>query len=194
MLNYRKNMLIARAKRNSNVIEYLLYMYQIEDIIRSFKFDINAIDQNIVQKHEQPADIKREIKTWYANLIDRMQQQNISRVGHLKELRTIVVELQTLHDQLVTSYSDKKYIELYDAVQPVLKELTVKTVGQDLINQIDVAVHGVYGFLVMRLKQQEIGEDTQAAITKITAFLAHLSMQFHKKEAGELEFSKEQKN
>lgn len=187
-------MLIAQSKRQSNIIEYLLYMYQIEDIIRSFKFDINAIDTNIVQRHEQPNAVKKEIKMWYAGLIDEMQQQNISRSGHLKQMKAVVLELQDLHDQLSTTYFDKKYIDLYDAAQPALKELTVKAVGQNLMNQIDVAVHGVYGFLVLRLKQKEIGEGTQEAITKITSFLAHLAMQFHKKEAGKLDLPKVQGN
>ena len=85
-------------------------------------------------------------------------------------------------------------MELYDAAKPALKELTVKTVGQNLINQIDVAVHGVYGLLVLRLKQKEVGSETEAAMTKITSFLAYLAVQFHKLEKGELSLAKEQEN
>jgi len=48
-------MLISREKRRSNIVEYLLYMYQIEDIIRSFQFDITQIDANVVQRFDQPA-------------------------------------------------------------------------------------------------------------------------------------------
>lgn len=187
-------MLISQEKRKSNIVEYLLYMYQIEDIIRSFQFDINQIDENVVQRFDQPPAIKSNIKMWYADLIDKMQRQQIQRSGHLKELRELVVELQDLHDQLLTTYQDKKYIELYEAARPSLKELAVKSVGQDLINQIDVGVHGVYGYLVMRLKQKEIGEQTQVAITHITSLLAHLASQFKKLESGELTLPETQKN
>ena len=187
-------MLISQEKRKSNIVEYLLYMYQIEDIIRSFQFDINQIDANVVQRFDQPPAIKSDIKMWYADLIDKMQRQQIQRSGHLKELRELVVELQELHDQLLTTYQDKKYIELCEAARPSLKELAVKSVGQDLINQIDVGVHGVYGYLVMRLKQKEIGEQTQVAITHITSFLAHLASQFKKLESGELTLPETQKN
>ena len=65
-------MLISREKRRSNIVEYLLYMYQIEDIIRSFQFDITQIDANVVQRFDQPAAIKLEIKLWYADLIDKI--------------------------------------------------------------------------------------------------------------------------
>ena len=187
-------MLISREKRRTNIVEYLLYMYQIEDIIRSFQFDLSQIDTNIVQRFDQPMAVKSEIRLWYADLIEKMQRQQLQRSGHLKELKTIIVALQDLHDQLLTTYQDKKYIELYEAARPSLKELAVKSVGQDLINQIDVGVHGVYGYLVMRLKQKEIGEQTQVAITHITSFLAHLASQFRKLESGELTFPETHKN
>lgn len=187
-------MLIARVKREENIIEYLLYMYQIEDIIRSFQFNIGVIDQNVIQQYPQSDQIKQEIKQWYVGLINKMQQQKIERSGHLTELKEVVLRLQELHDQLLVGYQDKQYIELYDAAKPALKELTVKTVGQNLMNQIDVAVHGIYGLLVLRLKQKEVGEETEAAMTKITAFLAYLAAQFRKMEKGELSFAKEREN
>ena len=187
-------MLIARAKRRTNIIEYLLYMYQIEDIIRSFQFNLSAIDATIISKHDQPEEVKQEIKAWYADLIEKMRTQGIERAGHLEELKAIINELQNLHDQLLTTYFDKKYIDLYDSAKSMLKELTVKSVGQKLNNQIDVAIHGVYGLLVLRLKQQPVSDETQNAMSKITAFLAHLADKFHKMESGELEFSKEQEN
>jgi len=187
-------MLISREKRRTNIVEYLLYMYQIEDIIRSFKFDIAQIDANVVQRFDQPTAVKLEIKLWYADLIEKMQRQQIQRSGHLKELKGEIVKLQEVHDQLLTAYQDKKYIDLYETARPSLKELAVKSVGQDLINQVDVAIHGVYGFLVLRLKQKEIGEQTQIAITHITSFLAHLASQFHKLESGNLKLPETQKN
>lgn len=187
-------MLISRAKRKSNIIEYLLYMYQVEDIIRSFQFNLTTIDTTIVQKYDQTEEVKQEIKMWYAALIDKMRMQRIERSGHLGELKELVIELQNLHDSLLTTYYDKAYIDLYDGAQSYLKELTVKTVGQNLVNQIDVALHGVYGLFVMRLKQQEVGEETEQAMQKITAFLAYLAHQFHKMESGELNLSGSIKN
>ena len=90
-------MLIAKEKRKTNIIEYLLYLYQIEDIIRSFNFDIQAIDQAIVQQYDQPDTIKTEIRKWYQNLILAMRSQNIEQKGHLQELRDLISELHYLH-------------------------------------------------------------------------------------------------
>ena len=41
-------MFIASQKKKENVSEYILYMWQIEDIIRTFQFDIDKIKTNII--------------------------------------------------------------------------------------------------------------------------------------------------
>ena len=43
-------MIIAQQKRNENIAEYLLYMWQIEDILRAYHLDINLIELNLISK------------------------------------------------------------------------------------------------------------------------------------------------
>ena len=38
-------MIIAKEKRENNIAEYLLYMWQVEDIIRACKYDIALIKE-----------------------------------------------------------------------------------------------------------------------------------------------------
>ncbi|NJM15399.1 MAG: DUF4924 family protein [Bacteroidales bacterium] len=42
-------MLIAKEKRNENVAEYILYMWQLEDLLRGCNFDINIVEREIVE-------------------------------------------------------------------------------------------------------------------------------------------------
>ena len=37
-------MIIAQQKRHENMAEYLLYLWQVEDIIRACKLDLNVIE------------------------------------------------------------------------------------------------------------------------------------------------------
>ena len=37
-------MIVAKEKRESNIAEYLLYMWQVEDIIRACNYDITIIN------------------------------------------------------------------------------------------------------------------------------------------------------
>ena len=44
----RKNwskMLLAQQKQKENIAEYIIYMYQMEDIVRAFQFDLDKIVQ-----------------------------------------------------------------------------------------------------------------------------------------------------
>ena len=92
-------MLIAKLKKETNIVEYILYMYQIEDIIRSFQFDLKLIDQHIVQQFDQNETVKAEIKDWYAGMINGMKFQEIEKTGHLNDLK------ETIHTILVCIFS-----------------------------------------------------------------------------------------
>ena len=41
-------MLLAEQIRESNIAEYVLYMWQTEDLLRGFDFDIEKIEQTIL--------------------------------------------------------------------------------------------------------------------------------------------------
>ena len=43
-------MYIASQKHKENIAEYLLYMWQIEDIIRANGLDIEKIEKNVIDK------------------------------------------------------------------------------------------------------------------------------------------------
>ena len=54
-------MIIARQKRKENIAEYLLYMWQVEDLIRAYIFDMDSIRRTVVDRFVEPDDIKEEI-------------------------------------------------------------------------------------------------------------------------------------
>ena len=49
-------MLIARQKKKENIAEYLLYMWQVEDIIRACGGDMNLIRQRIIDGYQGLTD------------------------------------------------------------------------------------------------------------------------------------------
>ena len=58
-------MIIARQKRKENICEYLLYMWQVEDLIRANHFDMEEIRRNVLSRYQQPEETMREIEQWY---------------------------------------------------------------------------------------------------------------------------------
>ena len=47
-------MIIAKKKKSENIAEYILYMWQIEDLIRAYNLNIKEIKKNIVENFQQP--------------------------------------------------------------------------------------------------------------------------------------------
>ncbi len=70
-------MLTAQQKRNENIAEYILYMYQIEDLIRAFQFNFKSIETNLVSQYNVDEKAKQEISNWYKNLVVMMQKEGI---------------------------------------------------------------------------------------------------------------------
>ena len=56
-------MLISQQKRKENIAEYLLYMWQIEDLIRSFDCNIDAIEQKVISQF--PAEQQADERQWF---------------------------------------------------------------------------------------------------------------------------------
>lgn len=179
-------MLIAKAKRRENIIEYLLYMYQIEDIIRSMNFDMDSVKRYIVDGFDQPDEVKERIFQWYINLTESLIREDKTKSGHLSFLINEVEELQKFHSKLMTIYQDKRYQQLYENAKPVLVDLVMRSGGKTLINEIDVAMNGVYGYLVLKLKRVEVSEATETGIQKIKEMLAYLALKHRLKEEGKL--------
>ena len=57
-------MIVAKQKRKENIAEYLLYMWQVEDLIRANQFDIDSIRRTVIAQYDQPDDVKEEIAGW----------------------------------------------------------------------------------------------------------------------------------
>lgn len=187
-------MLISRLKKETNIIEYVLYMYQIEDIIRSFQFDINLIDQHVVQQFDQSDDVKLEIRHWYAGLISSMKSEGIEKTGHLASLKETIEGLNVLHQTLLTTIQDKKYQDLYDGVKSAMRELVKRSGARGTSNEIEIALNGLYGLLVLRLKKETVGTQTQEEMAKISTLLAHLNHQYFQMKMGKLSLNEDRSN
>ena len=94
-------MFIAKQKRKENIAEYLLYMWQVEDIIRSMNCDIRLIDSNIVSQY--PAQQQDEVHEWWDGLITMMQLENKKTEGHLQINNNILLMLTEVHLELLKS-------------------------------------------------------------------------------------------
>ena len=55
-------MKIAQQLRERNIAEYLIYMWQVEDLIRANQCNADIIEANIINQY--PEEKQRELREW----------------------------------------------------------------------------------------------------------------------------------
>src|SRR5512133_213156 len=146
-------MSIAKEKRKTNIAEYILYMWQVEDLIRAYHFNIDEIEENLISQYSQSAKVKIEVRDWYANLMLMMHQEGIREKGHLSFLKTLLDEITDLHIRLINMEGYEEYQEAYKRALTYLDEFRRKT-AHVASGDIETSLNALYGLLLLRLKKQ----------------------------------------
>lgn len=179
-------MLIAREKRKTNIAEYILYMWQVEDLIRAHQFNIDLIEQNLISQYSQPEKIKYEVRDWYVNLILMMYREGIHKKGHLNMLTALIAEMTDLHIRLLINEKESDYQELFSKAAGYLEEFRRKSTTP-AAGDIETSLNALYGLLLLRLKKQSVSRETEIAMASFSKLLAVLSRIFLQVERGERE-------
>jgi hypothetical protein len=179
-------MIIAKEKKKENIAEYILYMWQLEDLIRAAGFDMNTIEKTIISLYDQPEPVKEEIRNWYTNLIIMMKEEGITEGGHLQFVNNIVNDLNDLHLRLLEKQEEIKYKELFTWASKNIYEFRKKGDFDDK-SDIEVCFVALYGYLMMKLKNEDLTEETKDAMSTFSNLLAILAKKYKLLEKGEYE-------
>ena len=111
-------MITASAKKRENIAEYLLYMWQIEDLIRAYGLDLDRIDKEIIERHSGLSDQqKKEMHEWYESLIDMMRREGVEKSGHIQLNKNVLIDLNNLHARLLKNPKFAQYAaEFYNTL------------------------------------------------------------------------------
>lgn len=178
-------MYIASKKRKENIAEYILYMWQVEDLIRANDCDIEKIKKNVIDRFGLDEAQRREMTEWYESLIDMMRREGVTEKGHLQINRNILNQLVQLHQTLLADPEFPEYTAEFYRTLPYIVELRSKA-GENKVGEIETCFTALYGMLMMRLQKKEISDDTRKAIDSISHFIAVLARDFHLDEEDKL--------
>lgn len=178
-------MIIASQKRKENIAEYLLYMWQIEDMIRANDLDIDKIKKNVIDRYDIDDAQRREMTEWYESLIDMMRREDVVKTGHLQINRNILADMVRLHQALLKDPRFSDYSAEFYRTLPYIVELRSKA-GDSKAGEIETCFNALYGMLLLRLRGKEISPDTMDAIKQISRFIALLAKDYHLDEEDKL--------
>lgn len=167
-------MIIASQKRKENIAEYLLYMWQIEDMIRANGLDMDKITANIIDRSQLTAQQRHDMTEWYESLIDMMRREGVTESGHLQINRNTVTSMAELHQALLKDPKFAEYTAEFYKTLPYIVELRAKA-GNERTGEIETCLTALYGLLLMRLNGKTATPETMTAMKQIAHFVAMLA-------------------
>ena len=180
-------MFISQKLQKENIAEYLLYMWQVEDLIRANGLDIDKLQESYLNRFKldgKEADAQRE---WYENLIEMMRSEGVLEKGHLQINKSVITMLNDLHNELLKSPKHPYYSAAYYKALPYIVELRNRSNTRDEC-EIENCFDAMYGLMMLRLQGKPVSEDTKKAMEDISRFLAMLAEYYKKDKKGEVEF------
>lgn len=178
-------MIIASQKRKENIAEYLLYMWQIEDIIRANDLDIDKLHANVIDRYPADEATLKAMTEWYESLIDMMRREEVVKEGHLQMNKNIIGELADLNRRVLAEPRFAEYHKEFYATLPYIVELRSKA-GEHPAGEIETCFNALYGWLTLRLKGEKVSDGTAAAMAQIAKFIALLAKYFYLDEHDQL--------
>jgi hypothetical protein len=178
---------IAQELRKKNIAEYLLYMWQMEDVIRAFDFSLSRIRREYVDKFEYTDEQKEDEVDWFGNLIRMMNEEGCREQGHLQINKVTLQMLSDLHVQLLASPKFPFYNTAYYKVLPFIVELRNRGANKEE-NEIETCFNSLYGTMLLRLQKKEVTPNTAHAVKEISTFIGMLSDYYLKDKEEGLKF------
>ncbi|MFN0031176.1 MAG: DUF4924 family protein [Flavobacteriales bacterium] len=180
-------MTLAEQKLKQNVAEYILFMWQMEDLVRAVYFDSEAID-DFIRTYTPDDQAFDSEKKWFEILISTMRNERVEQKGHITEVHELMFELGYLHNTLVNVIKETTYLDLYRKAQPYIKEYLPHTDGKTT-NDVETCLVALYGLLLLRLRKEVVSDATREAMQTFSDLLARLSHHFGLMKKGEMNFA-----
>jgi hypothetical protein len=179
-------MLIAKEKRHSNIAEYILYMWHVEDLLRACKFDIDVVKQKIIDGFQTDMQTTKDITDWYESLIHMMHSENLTQKGHLQLVKNNIGEMDELHLGLLQSSDHADYLKLYFNTKSNIDGFRAKSNNPESTD-IQVCLEGLYSLLLLKMSGKEISQATMEAMNSFSQLLALFSQKYKLWEEGKLD-------
>ncbi|MDO4758656.1 MAG: DUF4924 family protein [Rikenellaceae bacterium] len=182
---------IAITKRKENIAEYILYLWQLEDILRALQFSPEAIYTTLIApRKELDEQQKSAFLIWYMDIANLLRQEGKEEKGHLEHTLHLIADLHDLHLRLQNLPLGAHYRTTYARLAPELPKLRA-VIGNPGMSDTELCFRALYATMLYRIK----GEGGKKAVTDTLEFIspviAELAALHGKVERGEEDLFKE---
>jgi len=182
---------IAQAKRRENIAEYILYLWQVEDLLRALQFSPEAIySQLIAPRTELSEEQKPVYLMWYLDLAGLLQQEGKEEKGHLEHTLHLIQDLHDLHLQLLKLPAGEHYRKTFARLEGELPRLRA-VMGNPGMSDTELCFRALYAVMLYRIKGQGDPPAVADTIDLVSPVIAELAAMHGKVERGEIDLFKD---
>ena len=168
-------MYIAQKKRKENIAEYILYLWQLEDLLRALQFSPEAIYSQLVAKSALDDASRQQVFFWYMDIVNLLRQEGKESSGHLEHTLHLIADLNDLHERLLVLPAGEKYRKVFAALAPEMPALRVK-LGKTDVSDIELCFRALYAVVLYRIKGDKSHEEgIRNVIDLISPVIAELA-------------------
>ena len=182
---------IAQQKRKENIAEYILYLWQLEDLLRALQFSPEAIYSTLVKPRKLDSQNEQMLLAWYMDIANLLVQEGKEKSGHLDHTLHLIHDLHDLHLRLMQQQEiGEDYRNRYVMLAQHLPALRACLGKESEMSDTELCFRALYAAMLYRIKGE--GEEAVAdTIEVISPVIASLTNYFHKVEKGEIDLFKE---
>lgn len=164
-----EKMFIAEKLRKQNVIAYLVYMYQVEDVIRAYQLDTERIRKDYLVRFGYDEDQLEKACEWYVALVNMMKDEGCQEHGHVQVVRATLTLLEDRHQELLATHEHPDYERVYAQILPILVQLRSK--GGKEKTEVENCMDAIYGLSVLEMRHQQVSDETRSGLKPVAQLM-----------------------
>ncbi len=184
---------IARRLRRENIAEYILYLWQLEDLFRGLQFSPEAIfSQFVAPRTDLSPEEQRALYDWYVEYCNLLESEGKREKGHSEHTLHLIADLQDMHLRLQQLPLGARYRTLWVSLSEVLPDLrSAAGESSNEISDIELCFRALYGAVLYRLKGDQGRGAVEDTLAYISPVIAELVKVYGEVERGEVDLFKE---
>lgn len=163
-------MFIAQKLRNQSISAYLIYMYQVEDLVRAYGLDANRITAEYLPRFGYDEKQLQQASEWYESLARMMHEEGKEESGHVRVVQNTLDLLEDRHRELLADNDEHEYRAAYYKALPHIVALRTQGNNKDK-QEMENCIDALYGATLLRMQGKELSAGTQAALKPISELL-----------------------
>lgn len=184
-------MFIARKIRKENIAEYILYIWQIEDLIRACRFDAGQIYATLLEHNTTIDDTqKSEALNWYTDLAALMCEEGKQQIGHIDHTLHLINDLNDLHLRLLKLPVGEDYRAVFTPLEKELPKIRGFLTSGAEMNDIELCFRALYSVMLLRMKHSDKKEHIDDVMELVSPLIARLALIYRQVEKGEIDLYK----